>query len=252
MMTALEDVDDLVKGFEAGADDFLTKPFNGRELLARIRLQLRRKWHYEQSLVDPLTGAYSRGYDRPRRKRRPPDTEPAPVGDDQPRPKPRPPAATDAGDRCNGAELDQTTTRLRTLRDHLLEQIGTDLGDQGDRVVALHILDLLEEDGYLRTGLDGVAGLLGCSTDRVEGVLARLQQFDPSGVFARDLKECLALQLRDRNRFDPAMQALLDNLPLVAARNIPALVRVCNVDAADVHEMIREIQSLDPQPGLAF
>ena len=60
MVTALEDVDDLVKGFEAGADDFLTKPFNGRELLARIRLQLRRKWHYEQSQVDPLTGAYSR------------------------------------------------------------------------------------------------------------------------------------------------------------------------------------------------
>ena len=82
--------------------------------------------------------------------------------------------------------------------------------------------------------------------------LAPLQQFDPSGVFARDLKECLALQLRERNRFDPAMQALLDNLPLVAARNIPALVRVCNVDAVDVHEMIREIQSLDPQPGLAF
>jgi RNA polymerase sigma-54 factor len=148
--------------------------------------------------------------------------------------------------------LEQTATRLRTLRDHLLEQIGADLGDQGDRVIALHLLDLLDEDGYLRTRLDGVARLLGCNTDRVEGVLARLQQFDPSGVFARDLKECLALQLRDRNRFDPAMQALLDNLPLVAARNIPALVRVCNVDAVDVHEMIREIQSLDPQPGLAF
>jgi len=52
--------------------------------------------------------------------------------------------------------------------------------------------------------------------------LARLQQFNPPGVFARDLKECLTLQLRDRNRFDPAMQKLLDHLPLVAARNIAA------------------------------
>jgi len=78
--------------------------------------------------------------------------------------------------------LEQTATRLRTLRDHLLEQIGADLGDQGDRVIALHLLDLLDEDGYLRTRLDGVARLLGCSTDRVEGVLARLQQFDPSGI----------------------------------------------------------------------
>jgi len=86
-------------------------------------------------------------------------------------------------------------------------------------------------------------------------VLARLQQLDPPGVFARDLKECLALQLSDRNRLDPAMQALLDHLELLAdgpADDIAALVRVCGVDAAGVDEMIREIRSLDPKPGHAF
>ena len=83
-------------------------------------------------------------------------------------------------------------------------------------------------------------------------MLARLQRFDPPGVFARDLPECLALQLRDRNRLDPAMQALLDNLPLLAARNIAALLRLCGVDAEDLAEMIAEIKSLDPRPGLAF
>ena len=87
---------------------------------------------------------------------------------------------------------------------------------------------------------------------RVEAVLARLQQFDPAGIFARDLTECLALQLRERNRLDPAMQALLDHLPLLAARNIAALMRVCRVDAEDVADMIAEIKSLDPRPGLAF
>jgi RNA polymerase sigma-54 factor len=148
--------------------------------------------------------------------------------------------------------LDQTATRLRTLREHLLEQIGADFSDQNDRIIALHLLDLLDEDGYVRAGLDGVTRLLGCGKDRVEGVLERLQQFDPAGVFARDLKECLTLQLRDRNRFDPAMQALLDHLPLLATRNVAALVRVCRVDAADVAEMISEIKSLDPRPGLAF
>jgi RNA polymerase sigma-54 factor len=148
--------------------------------------------------------------------------------------------------------FDQTANRPRTLREHLLEQIGTDLGDQGDRVIALHLLDQLDEAGYLRAGLDGVAQLLGCRIDRVEAVLVRLQQFDPAGVFARDLKECLALQLRDRNRLDPAIEALLDHLPLLAARNIAALVRVCRVDAGDVADMIAEIKSLDPRPGLAF
>ena len=151
-----------------------------------------------------------------------------------------------------GPEIEQTATRPRTLRDHLLEQIGADRSDPGDRLVALHLLDLLDEAGYLRAGLDGVAQLLGCEIGRVEAVFARVQQFDPPGVFARDLKECLALQLRDRDRLDPAMQALLDNLPLLASRNIPALMRLCGVDAADVADMVVEIKSLDPRPGLAF
>jgi RNA polymerase sigma-54 factor len=149
-------------------------------------------------------------------------------------------------------EIEQTATRPRTLREHLLEQIGTDLNDRVDRVIALHLLDLIDETGYLRAGLDGAAQLLGCEIGRVETVFARLQQFDPPGVFARDLAECLAVQLRDRDRLDPAMQTLLDNLPLLAARNIGALVRLCGVDAADMADMIAEIKSLDPRPGLAF
>jgi RNA polymerase sigma-54 factor len=124
------------------------------------------------------------------------------------------------------------------LREHLLEQIGTDLNDPGDRVIALHLLDLIDEAGYLRAGLDGAAQLLGCEIGRIEAVFGRLQQFDPPGVFARDLAECLALQLRDNDRLDPAMQALLDNLPLLAARNIGTLVRLCGGDAADMAEMI--------------
>ena len=151
--------------------------------------------------------------------------------------------------------IEHAAARPRTLREHMLEQIGTDLSDlsdQGDQLIAVHLLDLLDENGYLGGALDGIAVLLGCDLARVEAVLARLQQFDPAGVFARDLAECLALQLRDRNRLDPAMQALLDHLPLLAARNIPALMRVCHVDAEDVAEMIAEIKSLDPRPGLAF
>jgi len=149
-------------------------------------------------------------------------------------------------------DIEHTATRPRTLREHLLEQIGTDLSHSGDRVIALHVLDLLDETGYLQAGLDSVAQLLGCEIERVETVLCRLQQFDPPGVFARDLAECLALQLRDRNRLDPAMQTLLDNLPLLASRNIAALIRLCEVDAADVADMIAEIKFLDPRPGLAF
>jgi RNA polymerase sigma-54 factor len=148
--------------------------------------------------------------------------------------------------------IDQAAARPKTLREHLIEQIGADLPDPADRVIAFYLLDQLDEAGYLRAGLDGAAERLGCPPERVERVLARLQEFDPPGVFARDLAECLALQLRDRNRLDPAMQKLLENLPLLAARNVAALLRVCGVDAEDLSEMVAEIKSLDPRPGHAF
>ena len=149
--------------------------------------------------------------------------------------------------------LDQTAAaRPRTLREHLIEQIGADLTDPADRIIAFHLLDQLDEAGYLREPLEGAAQRLGCPAERVDRVLARLQEFEPPGVFARNLPECLALQLRDRNRLDPAMQLLLDNLPLLAARNGAALMRICGVDAEDLAEMAAEIKSLDPRPGHAF
>jgi RNA polymerase sigma-54 factor len=138
------------------------------------------------------------------------------------------------------------------LRDHLIAQLGLEIEDLGDRMIGAYLIDLLDDAGYLTDDLAGAAALLGCPLARVEAVLARLQRFDPPGVFARSLSECLALQLRERNRLDPAMQALLDNLPLLAARETGTLMRLCGVDAADLAEMIAEIRSLDPKPGLAL
>jgi RNA polymerase sigma-54 factor len=140
----------------------------------------------------------------------------------------------------------------RSLRDHLSEQIGADLRDPVDRMIAVHLLDHLDEAGYLRVDLDTAARELGCTRARVERVLARVQEFDPPGIFARDLAECLALQLRDRNRLDPAMQRLLAHLPLLAARDAAALMEICQVDAEDLAEMVAEIKALDPRPGHSF
>jgi RNA polymerase sigma-54 factor len=140
----------------------------------------------------------------------------------------------------------------RSLREHLSEQIGIDLHDPPDRLIAAHLLDHLDEAGYLRIALDTAARELGCAKAEVERVLARVQEFDPPGIFARDLAECLALQLRDRDRLDPAMQCLLAHLPLLAARNAAALMQLCQVDAEDLAEMVAEIKSLDPRPGHSF
>jgi RNA polymerase sigma-54 factor len=148
--------------------------------------------------------------------------------------------------------LDQTLTRPETLHDHLLAQLSLDSADPVDRMIGAHLVDMVDEGGYLRGELADVAERLGCAVERVAATLTLLQRFDPPGVFARNLPECLALQLRDRNRLDPAMQALLDNLPLLASRNAPALMQLCGVDADDLAEMVAELKALNPKPGLAF
>ncbi len=148
--------------------------------------------------------------------------------------------------------LDQTLSRPRSLREHLLEQLGLDIVDPAERVIGVELIGMVDEAGYLAVDIREVAEQLCCSPARVEAVLARLQNFDPPGVLARDLAECLALQLRDRDRFDPAMRTLLDHLPLLASRDAAGLMRLCGVDADDLAEMVAEIRALDPKPGLAF
>jgi RNA polymerase sigma-54 factor len=88
--------------------------------------------------------------------------------------------------------------------------------------------------------------------EMIERVLGCLQGFEPTGVFARDLAECLALQLRDRDRYDPAMEALVANLELLARRDMAGLKKACGVDDEDLREMISELKALTPRPGACF
>ena len=138
------------------------------------------------------------------------------------------------------------------LRDHLLGQLNVDLDDPVDRVIGVHLIDVLDDAGYIIGGLEPIAERLGCGVARVEAALARLQRLDPTGVFARDIRECLALQLRERDRLDPIMLALLDNLGLLATYDIAELKRRCGADDEDFADMLAEIRSLNPKPGLAF
>ena len=140
----------------------------------------------------------------------------------------------------------------RTLAEHLRDQLAV-CGLQGaEAVVAGVLIDAVDEGGYLRADLAELAERLGCGAEMIERVLGVLHGFEPVGVCARDVRECLSLQLRDRNRFDPAMAALLDNLPLLARRDHTALRQACGVDEEDLREMIAELKGLTPRPGAAF
>jgi RNA polymerase sigma-54 factor len=148
--------------------------------------------------------------------------------------------------------LEAFVSAERTLVDHLAEQLALAVVDPARRMIGQYLIDLVDEAGYLTGDLAHVADKLGARPAEVEAMLATLQTFDPPGVCARDLTECLAIQLRERDRFDPAMQALVAHLDLLAKRDIAGLRKACGVSEEDLIDMIGEIRQLNPKPGLAF
>ncbi len=164
--------------------------------------------------------------------------------------KSMPGSATMAGDGFH--DIDGFAAPTGTLRDHVAEQIAFAFEDPVERLVAIDLTDHLDSCGYLAGDVAEAAQRLGIDADLVTKVLQALQEFEPAGLFARDLAECLALQLERLDRFDPAMQALIANLPLLARRDFKTLRRLCRVDEADLLDMMAEIRSLDPKPGNRF
>ncbi|WP_337876946.1 RNA polymerase factor sigma-54 [Elioraea sp.] len=151
-----------------------------------------------------------------------------------------------------GRDVEEFAVERRSLREHLAEQLRLSIADPTDRLIGACLIAGLDPAGRLALDLDALAGSLGCARARIEAVLARMQRFDPPGVLARSLRECLEIQLREKNRYDPAMAALLDHLDLLAKRDMRRLMALCGVDAEDLADMIAELKRLDPKPGAAF
>jgi RNA polymerase sigma-54 factor len=152
---------------------------------------------------------------------------------------------------ANAIDFDSFAGSALTLQEHLLAQAGEVLsGVEG--LIAEQIIGLIDELGYVRGDLAELAAALGVDFAVLERVLKVVQGFDPAGVGARDLAECLAIQAREADRYDPCMAAMIANLDLVAKGAFPQLKRMCGVDDEDLADMIRELRSYDPKPGLRF
>jgi RNA polymerase sigma-54 factor len=151
----------------------------------------------------------------------------------------------------DGPDFETFAAEAQSLHDHLMTQAGAALSGP-DLVIASHIIDQIDDAGYLETKLLDIANRRGIPLAHAETVLAVIHGFDPTGVGARSLSECLALQAREADRFDPAMARLIDNLDLLAQGRLPQLKRMCGVDDEDMSDMIRELRAYDPKPGLRF
>ncbi|HYE29312.1 MAG TPA: RNA polymerase factor sigma-54 [Allosphingosinicella sp.] len=150
-----------------------------------------------------------------------------------------------------GPDFDSFAADGLSLHEHLLAQAGERLSGP-DLVIAGQIIEQIDETGYLLASTLDLANRLGAPLAEVERILAVVQSFDPAGVAARSLAECLALQAKDADRYDPAMARLIDNLDYLAKGNLSALKRICGVDDEDLADMVRELRAYDPKPGCRF
>lgn len=148
--------------------------------------------------------------------------------------------------------LEETLSVEQSLHEVLCEQLDVAVTDPVSRLIGRHLIDAIDDAGYLAEPLPEIAERLGVDVARLEAILAIIHTFEPSGIGARDLTECLTIQLKDKNRHDPAMATLLAHLPLLAKRDFAQLRKLCGVDEDDLAEMIAEIKALDPKPGRTF
>lgn len=151
----------------------------------------------------------------------------------------------------DGIDFDSFAGEAETLQEHLLAQTGEQLSGR-DALIGVQIIGQIDETGYLAGELEEIAARLAVDIEDVERVLCVIQSFDPTGVGARDLAECLILQAKEADRYDPAMARLLANLDLLGAGKLANLKRICQVDDEDLADMIRELRAYDPKPGLKF
>ena len=149
-------------------------------------------------------------------------------------------------------DFSASLSKAQTLAEHLTDQLNLNIANASDRIIGQNLIGMVNEAGYLTGDTADIADYLGTSKDHVTRVLETLKTFDPIGVFAADLQECLALQLRERDRLDPAMAQLIANLNLVAKHDFAGLKSLCKVDLDDIKEMIAELKGLNPKPGHAF
>ncbi|MGF9565421.1 RNA polymerase factor sigma-54 [Neorhizobium sp. JUb45] len=156
------------------------------------------------------------------------------------------------GDSGEAYNLEEFVAGHLSLRDHVNQQVPLLVSSLAERLIAQHLVDQLDDAGYLQADTDEIATRLGTGRAEVEAVLQRLQTLDPPGIFARSLAECLGIQLKQKDRFDPAMRTLIEHLELLAKRDFATLRKLCGVDDEDLVDMLAEIRQLNPKPGSGF
>ncbi|MBQ8631581.1 MAG: RNA polymerase factor sigma-54 [Alphaproteobacteria bacterium] len=148
--------------------------------------------------------------------------------------------------------FEQKLADEKSLYRLLDEQISQSFISAKERSIALNLVEHLDDAGYFREDLSAIAKRLKIEKNAAENILNKMQEFEPSGIFARSLSECLKIQLRDKGRLDPVAEKVLNNLELLGDKKFAELKKICRIDDEDLASVIDDIKSLNPKPAAEY
>ena len=151
-----------------------------------------------------------------------------------------------------GSIVEQTLTEKVTLKTILTNQANLEFSNKTDKKISEVLIDYIEPSGWFLQNIDEIVSFSGFERNAIESVLNRMQKFEPSGVFARNLKECLSIQLRNNESFSEKNITVIENLELLGEGNLKELQKITGMRDEELKESIKNIRLLNPKPGLKY
>lgn len=151
------------------------------------------------------------------------------------------------------SSIENTLKQKTSLREHLIWQLNLSTEDAGWKYIGAIIIGNIDDDGYLRSTVEEIAQNTGADTETVEKVLELIQSFDPVGVGARDIKECLMLQIKNKAPADSLAAVLIEKyLEELEDRNFKKIAEKINIPIEELLTAVKIIRELNPNPGNGY
>jgi len=152
----------------------------------------------------------------------------------------------------NNFDIEDNPNKEKSLKEHITYEMTFYTSSQKQKFIALFLIDMLENNGYITIDYEYIKSNLKCTKEEIDQTLKNLQSIEPAGIFARNLKECLLLQLEDKNLLNEKFKLLVENLELVADGNFKKIQNLCKINEQELSFMMQIIRSLNPKPGNNF
>ena len=151
-----------------------------------------------------------------------------------------------------GSVVEQTLSEKLSLKSILRSQADLEFKNEKEKQIAEILIDYIDPNGWITHNLDEISSFSGHEKNKIEEVLERMQKFDPNGVFARNLKECLMIQLINEEKITDERKIIIENLELLGDGNLKELQKKTNMKEEQLRENIGFIRLLNPKPGTKY